>query len=332
MKIIVDTLGADKGPAEVIEGSIDALKEYGIDLIFVGDQEEIESQLSKYTYNKNKVEIVEGPVLIENSESPALAIRRKKEASMVVGFNLLRDGRADGLVSCGSTGALLAGGLLIVKRIKGIERAALASVFPTTKGRSFLLDMGANTDCKPEYLYQFALMGSVYSEKVLGMSNPRVGLINIGEEEGKGDSLRKDSFELLKESKLNFIGNYEARNILNGDCEVMVTDGFTGNIILKSVEGLAQSLSAYLKSEIMTGTKAKLGGLLLKDKLRGLKDNFDYREYGGAVLLGVKKPVVKAHGSSDAYAIKNAIRQLMAVIDKDIVGIIEENIRDKEVE
>lgn len=328
MKIIIDTLGADKGPSEIIKGSMAALEEYEIELIFVGNEEYISEELKKYSFDNNKVEIINATDEIKNTDEPALAIRRKKDSSMVVAMNALKDGVGDGLVSTGSTGALLAGGLFIVKRIKGIDRAALASVYPTVKGISFLLDMGANVECKPEFLKQFALMGSIYCEEVLNIDSPKVGLINIGVEEGKGDSLRKETYELLKESNLNFIGNYEARDIMTGNCNVMVCDGFTGNVILKSTEGIAMSVGNLLKESIMSSTKGKMGALLLKPQLKELKNTLDYREYGGAPLLGISKPVIKAHGSSDALAFKNAIKQTISVIEKDIINIIEDKLKD----
>lgn len=327
VNIIIDTLGSDKGEAELIKGAVEAALEEEINLTFVGKSELIEKELEGYSISKDRYKIIDAPGLIENSESPTLAIRRKKDSSLVRAMEALRDGEGGALVSAGSTGALLAGGLFIVKRIKGVDRAALASVFPTTSGTSFLLDMGANVDCKPEYLKQFAIMGSVYSEKILGINKPKVGLINIGEEEGKGDQLRLDSYKLLETTDINFIGNYEVRNIMTGKCDVMVCDGFTGNIILKTAEGLFGSLKEELKSSLDKSFKAKLGALLLKDQLMGLKENLDYREYGGAILLGVQKPIIKAHGSSDFYAFKNAIKQAKNVVDYDIVDTISDNIK-----
>ncbi len=229
----------------------------------------------------------------------------KKNSSMVLGLEALAKGQGDGFVSTGSTGALLAGGLFIVKRIEGVERAALASIFPTRNGFSFMLDIGgANVDSKPEYLLQFATMGSIYSEKVLGIKSPTVGLANIGTEEGKGNALVRESYKLLKDSNLNFIGNVEVRDIPEGIVDIIVCDGFMGNTILKLTEGMAMSMFAALKDVFTASTKTKLGALLLKSQLKAFKDNLDYREYGGAPLLGLKKPVVKAHGSSDYIAIK----------------------------
>ncbi len=328
MKIIIDTIGADKGASEIIKGSISAIKEFDIELLLVGKEEFISEELKKYEYDSDRISILNAEDEIKNTDEPALAIRRKKDSSMVVAFNALKDGLGDGLVSTGSTGALLAGGLFIIKRIKGIDRAALASVFPTVKGQSFLIDMGANVDCKPEYLKQFAIMGSIYCEEILDIKSPSVGLLNIGHEEGKGDILRKETYELLKESNLNFIGNYEARDLMTGKCNVMVADGFTGNMILKTTEGIAMSVGGVLKESIMSSFKGKIGALLLKPQLKELKSSLDYREYGGAPLLGISKPVIKAHGSSDHIAFKNAIKQTIVCIEKDIINIIDKKINE----
>lgn len=322
MKIIVDTLGGDKGPGEVVKGSILAIEELGVNITLIGNEETLKREIIKYDYPKDKIEIVNATEEITNEDEPTKAIRRKKDSSMVIGLEILRDGLGDGFVSAGSTGALLSGGIFIVKRIKGIKRAALASVFPTKNGFSFLLDIGANADCKPEYLQQFAIMGSIYSEKVLGINSPKVGLINIGTEEGKGNQLVKDSYELLSNSRINFIGNLEARDIPEGTVDVMVCDGFIGNIVLKLTEGLASSGASMLKDEITKSFFAKLGALMLKPNLKVFKEKLDYREYGGAPLLGISKPVIKAHGSSDALAFKNAIRQTKTFIENDVNGQI----------
>ncbi|MBC8590478.1 phosphate acyltransferase PlsX [Wansuia hejianensis] len=328
MKIIVDSMGGDNAPIEVIKGIVDAIKEYKIDIIVVGNEEVINRELNKYDYPKERIEILDAKDIITNEDDPALAIRRKKDSSMVVGLKALAEGKGDGFLSAGSTGALLAGGLFIVKRIRGIDRAALTTVYPTTNGMSLLVDAGANVDCKPEYLRQFGLMGSTYMENVLGRQNPKVGLVNIGTEVGKGNQLVKDSYYLLKESNMNFVGNIEARTLPQGEADVIVCDGFVGNIILKLTEGVAISFFSELKSIFTSNTKSKIGALLLKPRMKTLKNKMDYREYGGAPLLGIKKPVVKAHGSSDAYAIKNAIKQLVNFIEKDIINIIENEIND----
>ncbi|HHV39577.1 MAG TPA: phosphate acyltransferase PlsX [Tepidimicrobium sp.] len=326
MNIIVDGMGGDKGPKEVVKGCIDAIEELDVGIIIAGKRDIIEGELLKYSFPKDQISIIDADEVISNDEEPTLAIRRKKNSSMVVGMRALAEGKGDGFLSAGSTGALLAGGLFIVRRIKGIERAALTTVYPTTKGISLLLDAGANTDCKPQYLEQFAVMGSIYSEKVLGVKEPKVGLANIGTEEGKGNALAKESYNLIKELDLNFVGNIEARDLPKGLVDVIVCDGFVGNIILKLTEGMAMSIFSLLKDEFSKSLKSKIGALMLKQQLKSFKSRTDYREYGGAPLLGVRQPVFKAHGSSDALAIKNAIRQVKAFVDGDIVNIIDENI------
>lgn len=326
MNIIVDSIGGDKGPGEIVKGCIDAVKELDVNITIVGREEEIKEELSKYNYPKGNIDILNSEDEITNEDDPTLAIRRKKSSSMVVGLKALTEGRGDGFVSAGNTGALLVGGLFIVKRIKGIERAALATIYPTEKGISFMLDVGANVDCKPEYLKQFAVMGSIYSEKVLGISSPKVGLANIGVEEGKGNTLVIEAYNLLKDTNINFYGNVEVRDIPEGVVDVIVCDGFVGNVILKLTEGIAITLFSTLKEEFTQSFKSKIGAFMLKSQLKSFKSRFDYREYGGAPLLGLKKPVVKAHGSSDAFAIKNAIRQAKTFIEKDVIKIIENEI------
>lgn len=326
MKIIIDAMGGDNGPIEVVKGAIDAIHEYGVSIILVGKEDIIENELKKYDYPKDKVEILNASDIITNEDDPAIAIRRKKESSMVVGAKALADGMGDGFLSAGSTGALLASGIFIVKRIEGIDRAALSVVYPTTKGFSLLLDAGANVDCKPEYLYQFALMGSVYMEKVMGVESPTIGLVNIGVEKGKGNLLSKETYEIIEKSQLNFKGNVEARDLPSGVADVIVSDGFVGNVILKLTEGMAISIFSILKKEFTRNFRTKLGAMLLKPELKNIKGMMDYREQGGAPLLGIRKPIVKAHGSSDAFAIKNAINQLKKFIEKDVIKIIEDNI------
>lgn len=326
MKIIIDGLGGDNAPIEIVKGAIDAVKEYDINVIIVGKEDIIRNELKKHDFPKEKVEVLHADDIISNEEDPALAIRRKKQSSMVIGLKSLAEGLGDGFISAGNTGALLAGGLFIVKRIKGIERAAITTVYPTSKGVSLLIDGGANVDSRPEYLQQFGVMGSIYMEKVMGIKDPRVGLVNIGTEVGKGNQLVKETYPLLKNSNINFIGNIEARDLPEGVADVMVCDGFVGNIILKLTEGVAMSLLGQIKDAFMTNTKSKIGALLVKPSLKSLKEQLDYREYGGAPLLGTKKPVIKAHGSSDAYAIKNAIGQSINFIKEDVISIIDNNI------
>lgn len=326
MKIIVDGMGGDKGYKEVVKGCIDAINELGVNILLVGQEEKLKAELSKFEYPHEKIEVLNADEVITNEEEPALAIRRKKDSSIVVGLKALSVGKGDGFVSAGSTGALLVGGLLIVKRIKSIERAAIATVYPTLKGVSLLIDAGANVDCKPEYLLQFAVMGSIYCEKILGKKSPKIGLVNIGVEEGKGNTLVKETYKLLQEANLNFVGNVEARDLPNGVADVIVTDGFVGNVVLKLTEGMAMSIFSRLKEEINKSHISKLGALMLKPQLKSFVRLMDYREYGGAPLLGLKKPVVKAHGSSDSLAIKNAIRQVKNFVEKDVINLIEEDI------
>lgn len=328
MKVIVDGMGGDNAPFEIVKGTVDAVKEYGIEAIIVGREEDIRNELNKYEYSKEKIQILNAENVITNDDDPTMAIRRKKDSSLVVGLNALKDGLGDGFVSAGSTGALLAGGTLIIKRIKGIDRAAITSVYPTLEGTALLVDAGANADCKPEYLNQFALMGSIYMEKVLKKKNPKVGLVNIGSEEGKGNQLVKEAYDLLKKEDINFIGNIEGRDIPAGKADVIVCDGFVGNVILKLTEGMASSIFSILKDTFMASAKSKIGASLLKDELVNLKKSMDYREFGGAPLLGTRLPVFKAHGSSDAYAFKNAIHQLVPFVEEDVVSIIEENIKE----
>lgn len=327
MKVIVDAMGGDNAPNEIIKGSIEALKETGIQLLLVGNEELIGKELEKYDYSKDKVEILNASEIITNEDDPAIAIRRKKDSSMVLALKALKEGKGDAFISAGNTGAILVGGLFIVKRIPGVERAALTSVYPTVKGNVLLVDAGANVDTKAEYLRQFGIMGSLYMEKIRDIKNPKVGLVNIGIEESKGNAVTKEAYNLLKESNINFIGNIEGRDIPAGLAHVIVADGFVGNVVLKLTEGMASSIFSVLKDVFMTNAKTKLGALLIKSQLEELKASMDYREYGSAPLLGVRKPVFKAHGSSDAYAFKNGIKHLIDFHGKDITGIIEERFK-----
>lgn len=328
MKVIVDAMGGDNGVKANVEGSILALNEYkDIEVILVGNKIKIENELNNYEFNKNNIKIINTTNVISNDDEPAMAIRRKKDSSIVVGFNMLKDGNGDAFISAGNTGALLSGGILIVKRIKGIERAAIATVYPTQKGISLLIDAGANVDCKPQYLQQFAIMGSIYCEKVLNIHNPKVAMVNIGTEREKGNLLVKESYSLLQESNMNFIGNIEARNIPYGYADVIVCDGFVGNVILKLTEGIAFSMFSVMKEEFSNGFWSKIGAYLLKPRFKNIKNIMDYREYGGAPLLGIKKPVIKAHGSSDGIAIKNAIGQAKLVVENKIIDKIENEIK-----
>ncbi len=308
MKIAVDAMGGDHAPAEPVKGALDALEHIGCEVVLIGDETSIQNELKKYDYDTSRVTVVHTTEVITGEDKPVQAIKRKKDSSMVVGLLSLKDNTYDAFISAGNTGALLAGGLLRVGRIKGIDRPALCSVYPTRNGMSILADAGANADCKPRNLKEFGIMGSLYAQNVLGINNPRVGLANIGHEEGKGNALVIEAYDMLKESNLNFIGNVEARDIPEGATDVIVCDGFTGNIILKLSEGVAKSFSSMIKEIFMKSPLTKVAALLVKNGLGDMKKSMDYTEYGGAPLLGVKGLVVKAHGSSNAKAFMNAIR------------------------
>ncbi|HCQ6369079.1 TPA: phosphate acyltransferase PlsX [Clostridioides difficile] len=310
MKIVIDGMGGDNAPKSNVEGAVNAIKEYQVDLIITGDKDLLEKEFSNYEFDRNKLEIVHTTEIIENEDKPVKAIRSKKDSSMVVALNLVKEGKADAIISAGNTGALLAGGLFVVGRIKGIDRPCLCSAIPNVKrGMTLIADCGANADCKPKNLVEFAAMSNIYSRKVLGLENPKVALANVGLEEGKGNDLVKRSYEKIKKLDLNFIGNVEAREVINAYTDIIICDGFTGNILLKSAEGVALSVMSLIKETFMASTKSKIGALLIKDDLRKLKSFIDYSEYGGAPLLGLNGGVIKAHGSSDAKAIKNAINQ-----------------------
>ncbi|HBF0230008.1 TPA: phosphate acyltransferase PlsX [Clostridioides difficile] len=310
MKIVIDGMGGDNAPKSNVEGAVNAIKEYQVDLIITGDKDLLEKEFSNYEFDRNKLEIVHTTEIIENEDKPVKAIRSKKDSSMVVALNLVKEGKADAIISAGNTGALLAGGLFVVGRIKGIDRPCLCSAIPNVKrGMTLIADCGANADCKPKNLVEFAAMSNIYSRKVLGLENPKVALANVGLEEGKGNDLVKRSYEEIKKLDLNFIGNVEAREVINAYTDIIICDGFTGNILLKSAEGVALSVMSLIKETFMASTKSKIGALLIKDDLRKLKSFIDYSEYGGAPLLGLNGGVIKVHGSSDAKAIKNAINQ-----------------------
>lgn len=310
MQIVIDGMGGDNAPKSNVEGAVKAIKEYQVDLIITGDKDLLEKEFSNYEFDRNKLEIVHTTEIIENEDKPVKAIRSKKDSSMVVALNLVKEGKADAIISAGNTGALLAGGLFVVGRIKGIDRPCLCSAIPNVKrGMTLIADCGANADCKPKNLVEFAAMSNIYSRKVLGLENPKVALANVGLEEGKGNDLVKKSYEEIKKLDLNFIGNVEAREVINAYTDIIICDGFTGNILLKSAEGVALSVISLIKETFMASTKSKIGALLIKDDLRKLKSFIDYSEYGGAPLLGLNGGVIKAHGSSDAKAIKNAINQ-----------------------
>jgi len=327
MKIVVDAMGGDNAPEAIIEGSIMAVNEYKINIVLTGDLSTIEGILLKYTYDKSKVEVVHTTEIISTNEHPVMAIRKKKDSSMVVGMRLVKEKKAEAFISAGNTGAILAGSLFIVGRLRGIDRPAIAPLLPGKNGVFMVIDAGANADCKPKNLLQFATMGSIYFKKVLNVDNPKVGLVNIGAEEEKGNELTKATYKLLKESDLNFCGNIEPRDIPQGNVQVVVCDGFVGNTILKLYEGCASLMFDSLKEELMKNTLSKLAAILLKPAFRSFKRKFDYTEYGGAAFLGVNGAVIKAHGSSNAKAIKNAIRQAKLFIENGVLEQIIDSIK-----
>ena len=331
MRIVIDGMGGDNAPKSNVEGVVNAIKEYGVDLIITGDKDILEKEFSKYDFDRNKLEIVHTTEIIENEDKPVKAIRSKKDSSMVVALRLVKEGKADAIVSAGSTGALLAGGLFVVGRIKGIDRPCLCPAIPNVnKGMTIIADGGANADCKPRNLVDFAAMSNIYAKKVLGLNNAKIGLANIGSEEGKGNDLVKKAYEELKNIDINFIGNVEARDVINDCTDIIVCDGFTGNILLKSAEGVAMSVMNLIKETLLSSTKGKIGAMLIKDDMKKLKSYMDYSEYGGAPLLGVNGGVIKAHGSSNSTAIKNAINQGIKFANGNVVEDIKEFIKTME--
>lgn len=331
-KIAVDVMGGDHAPDEIIKGCVKAIADTHSTLVLVGDETIIKEKLSAFTYDASRVEIVHADEVIEMGESPVMAIRKKKNSSMVVALKLVKDGKVDGIISAGSTGALLTGATLLVGRIKGVERPAMAPFIPTQKGCSLLIDCGANVDAKPQYLVQFAKMGTVYVEETLGIKNPKVGLVNIGVEEEKGNQMTKEAYLLLKEcSDIHFCGNVEARDIPQGEVDILVCDGFTGNIILKFMEGFGKWILGLLKVEFLKSIKTKLAALLMKQGLGTIKERFNVSTKGGAPFLGVNGLVVKTHGSSKADEIYSTILQTEGFIKEELVQKLkdkfEENVK-----
>jgi len=326
MKLAIDAMGGDHAPKEIVLGAMKAVQTFpDLHITLVGDEAKINEILTAH----ERISILHTTELILGTDEPVKAVRRKKTASMVLAAQLAADGLADACLSAGNTGALMAAGLFIVGRIEGIDRPALAPTLPTIGGEGFLLlDVGANADAKPEHLQQYAIMGSIYSEKVRGIKNPRVGLLNIGTEEKKGNELTKLAFDLLKNADLNFIGNVEARDLLDGAADVVVTDGFTGNMVLKTLEGTALFIMKMLKSSLMSSFTSKLGAAILKPNLKQLKGKLDYSEYGGAALFGLKAPVIKAHGSSNAQSIFIAIKQTREMVANNVVDLIRKSVEE----
>ena len=320
IKIAVDAMGGDNAPSEIVKGAVEAVSERpDITVCLTGQEDIIKKELEKYTYKKEQIEIVPASEVIETGEPPVNAIRKKKDSSIVVGMNLVKRGEADGFVSAGSSGAILVGGQVIVGRIKGVERPPLAPLIPTEKGFSLLIDCGANVDARPSHLVQFAQMGSIYMEHVMGVKRPRVAIVNIGAEEEKGNALVKETFPLLKECPgINFIGSIEAREIPHGGADVIVCEAFVGNVILKLYEGVGATMISMIKKGMISSLRSKIGALLIKPALKSTLKSFDASQYGGAPLLGLKGLVVKTHGSSKANEVKNSIIQCIAFKEQAI--------------
>lgn len=336
MKILIDAMGGDNSPDEIVKGSVNAIDELESEIVLIG-KEELINQKVKEIYGKDNIKEVSPRIsiknaeeVIENCESPTEAIKKKKDSSMVVAFNMLKNGEGDAFVSAGSTGAFMAGGLLLVGRIKGIDRPALCPILPTYDGKGFMLiDSGANTNCRPINLLQFAKMGQIYMKNVMHVEDPKVGLLNIGAEESKGNELMKESFERLSEdSDVNFYGNIEGRDMFDGLVNVVVTDGFTGNVALKTTEGIGAMVTKLLKEELMKNVWTKFLAALLKPALKRFKKRMDYSEYGGALLLGVKKPMVKCHGTANAKIVKFTLIQAENFAKNNVVESIEKSISE----
>lgn len=324
MRIVIDAMGGDHAPVEIAKGAMAAIKTFqDIEIVLVGNELEIKKTLNDDT----RITIIHTEEQITATDSPVVAIRKKKNSSMVLAIKEVKEGRADACISAGNTGALMTGGILIIGRVPGIERPALAPMLPTFNGDGFLLiDAGANMDAKPEHLLQYGVMGSIYMQKVRHIENPRVGLLNVGTEADKGTELTKQSFALLKEAELNFIGNIEARDLLEGICDVVVCDGFSGNIVLKTIEGTALSLFSLIKKELTSTFLNKVAAGALKPSFKKIKGKMDYTEYGGASLFGLQAPVIKAHGSSNEKAILNSVKQTRLMLEQQVVETIKKEL------
>ena len=323
MRIIVDAYGGDNAPDAVLQGCRMAADRWKCEIILTGDEQKLRQRAAELSVSLEGIGIADAPDVIPVEAEPPAILKQYQQSSMARGLQMLANGEGEAFVSAGSTGALVVGGTLIVKRLKGVKRPAIGTVIPCRGGCFLLLDSGANHDCRPEMLRQFGLMGSVYMKRIIGVPNPRVGLVNIGTEETKGTELQVQAYQLMKEAGYNFIGNVEAREVPLGGCDVAVCDGFTGNILLKTMEGLATLFMGELKAIFMKSLPNKLAAAAVKKDIKGLKKQFDSAEYGGALLLGSRSPVIKAHGSSDAKAFYNAIRQAISCCENNIIGEIE---------
>lgn len=333
MRILIDAMGGDHAPEAIVRGAIDAAAEFDVQIVLVGRGEAILKSLSTLgleTLPKG-VEIANAEDVVEMSDDPANVVRTRRESSMVVGLRMLAEGDGDAFISAGSTGALLSAATLVVKRVKGIRRAALCPEIPTKTGSTLLIDCGANAECTPEFLAQFAVLGSIYAQRVQGKAQPKVALLNIGTEEGKGTQLQKETFAMLQKAQdmgiLQFVGNVEARDVMSGQVDVLVADGFSGNVLLKTIEGTASFMSGMLKEMFQRNMLTKVAALICRDGINAFKKKLDYREVGGTMLLGISKPVVKAHGSSDARAIRSAVRQAMEAANGGMAEALREQVQ-----
>ncbi len=321
MRILIDAMGGDHAPEAIVRGAIDAAAEFDVQIVLVGRGEAILKSLSTLGLDTlpKGVEVANADDVVDMCDDPATVIRTRPDSSMVVGLRMLAEGAGDAFISAGSTGALLSAATLIVKRVKGIRRAALCPEIPTKSGSTLLIDCGANAECTPEFLTQFAVLGSIYAQKVQGKTQPRVGLLNIGTEESKGGALQKETFSMLRQADalgvIRFVGNVEARDVFQDTVDVVVADGFSGNVLLKTIEGTASFMSGMLKELFLRSALTKLAAVICRSGIQAFKSKLDYREVGGTMLLGISKPVVKAHGSSDARAIRSAVRQAMEAVN-----------------
>lgn len=323
MRIALDAMGGDYAPATTVEGAVEALLENSaLSIVLVGDEAEVHAELKKKNCRHLQISVKHASQTVKMDESPLAALRRKKDSSLRVAVDLVKSNQADAMVSAGNSGVVMATALHVLGKIQGIERPAIAAVMPTLKGRFVLIDAGANVDCKPVHLYQFAIMGEAYARHIFNIENPKIGLLGIGEEDAKGNELTKETFKLLRNSKINFAGNVEGKDIFAGEADVVVCDGFVGNIALKISEGLAEAIAKMMKREISENAVGRLGYLFFKDALRNFRKKTDYSEYGGAPLLGINKPCIISHGRSTSKAIKNAVKVAANMHDRGVLDVI----------